>query len=54
VARFLALLELYRQRRVVFEQLTPLGDLTVRWVGRDAVDEEALADMGGAPDEEYR
>jgi segregation and condensation protein A len=54
VARFLALLELYRQQRVVFEQLTPLGDLTVRWVGRDAVDEEALADMGGAPDEEYR
>jgi segregation and condensation protein A len=53
VARFLALLELYRQQRVVFEQVTPLGDLTVRWVGRDTVDEATLADLGGAPDEEY-
>jgi segregation and condensation protein A len=33
VARFLALLELYRQQRVTFEQLTPLGDLHVRWTG---------------------
>ena len=32
VARFLALLELYRQQRVVFEQLTPLGELHVRWI----------------------
>jgi segregation and condensation protein A len=35
VARFLALLELYRQQRVVFEQLTPLGELHVRWTGGD-------------------
>jgi segregation and condensation protein A len=33
VTRFLALLELYRQQRVVFEQLTPLGELHVRWTG---------------------
>jgi segregation and condensation protein A len=33
VARFLALLELYRQQLVVFEQLTPLGELHVRWTG---------------------
>ncbi|MGZ4665967.1 MAG: segregation and condensation protein A [Frankiaceae bacterium] len=33
VARFLALLELYREGRVAFEQATPLGELTVRWVG---------------------
>jgi segregation and condensation protein A len=33
VARFLALLELYRQQRVAFEQLTPLGELSVRWTG---------------------
>ncbi|WP_081788649.1 segregation and condensation protein A [Candidatus Blastococcus massiliensis] len=33
VARFLALLELYRQQRVTFEQLTPLGELHVRWAG---------------------
>ena len=31
VARFLALLELFRDRAVAFEQLQPLGDLTVRW-----------------------
>ena len=36
VARFLALLELYRQQRVVFEQLTPLGELHVRWTGAAA------------------
>ncbi|WP_346623517.1 ScpA family protein [Blastococcus montanus] len=52
VARFLALLELYRQQRVVFEQLTPLGDLHVRWIG------DAVPDPAGAPaddaDEEYR
>lgn len=35
VARFLALLELYREQVVVFEQITPLGDLTVRWTGDD-------------------
>ncbi|RBY84678.1 ScpA family protein [Blastococcus sp. TF02A-26] len=33
VARFLALLELYRQQRVSFDQVTPLGDLHVRWIG---------------------
>jgi segregation and condensation protein A len=36
VARFLALLELFRERAVTFEQLTPLGELRVRWVGGDA------------------
>ena len=34
VARFLALLELFRQAAVSFEQLSPLGELTVRWTGR--------------------
>ncbi|MGY1835841.1 segregation and condensation protein A [Blastococcus sp. SYSU DS0510] len=52
VARFLALLELYRQQRVVFEQLTPLGELHVRWTG------ETVPDPADAPapdaDEEYR
>ncbi|RFU19244.1 segregation and condensation protein A [Geodermatophilus marinus] len=38
VARFLALLELYRQQRVVFEQLTPLGELHVRWTGGEEPD----------------
>ena len=35
VASFLALLELYREDVVGFEQLTPLGDLYVTWTGGD-------------------
>lgn len=39
VARFLALLELYRQRAVEFEQSEALGMLHVRWSGeRDSVE----------------
>jgi segregation and condensation protein A len=61
VARFLALLELYRQQRVSFEQLTPLGELHVRWTGGPlppAEDEDGTeADAGPADahdlDEEY-
>jgi segregation and condensation protein A len=43
VARFLALLELFREGAVGFEQLTPLGELTVRWIGTD-VGELAISD----------
>lgn len=35
VGRFLALLELYREHVVLFEQVVPLGDLTIRWVGSE-------------------
>jgi segregation and condensation protein A len=35
VARFLALLELYREGAVAFEQMTALGELSIRWVGED-------------------
>ncbi|MFI5620033.1 segregation and condensation protein A [Streptomyces sp. NPDC051567] len=35
VARFLALLELYRERAVVLDQEEALGTLTVRWSGGD-------------------
>jgi segregation and condensation protein A len=35
VARFLALLELYRDGAVAFDQVSPLGELTVRWTGSD-------------------
>ncbi|HET8615940.1 MAG TPA: ScpA family protein [Actinomycetales bacterium] len=38
VARFLALLELFRDGSVAFEQITPLGELTIRWTGSDAGD----------------
>ena len=35
VSRFLALLELFREGAVGFDQVTPLGELTVRWTGAD-------------------
>ncbi len=38
VARFLALLELFREGALSFEQAVPLGDLLVRWVGADEGD----------------
>jgi segregation and condensation protein A len=37
VARFLALLELYRQQLVTFDQVSPLGELHVRWTGPELV-----------------
>ena len=33
VARFLALLELFRESAVAFEQVRSLGELTIRWTG---------------------
>jgi segregation and condensation protein A len=39
VARFLALLELYREGSVSFDQVTPLGELYVTWAGDDQADE---------------
>ena len=33
VARFLALLELYKEGVLHFDQVTPLGDLQIRWIG---------------------
>ncbi|MFC8174530.1 segregation and condensation protein A [Streptomyces sp. NPDC057325] len=42
VARFLALLELYRERAVALDQETALGDLTVSWTGGDG--EAAVTD----------
>ncbi|MBA2768160.1 MAG: segregation/condensation protein A [Sporichthyaceae bacterium] len=35
VARFLALLELFREGAVTFEQVSPLGELHIRWTGTD-------------------
>jgi len=35
VVRFLALLELFREGVVAFDQVVPLGELTVRWTGSD-------------------
>jgi len=43
VARFLAVLELFRADLVVFEQLNPLAELVIRWVG-GGVDEVEIED----------
>ena len=45
IARFLAILELYRLAAVSFEQASPLGDLAVQWSGAD-FDDEKLATLG--------
>ena len=51
VARFLALLELFREGAVAFDQVTPLGELTVRWTGASADAEEFQIDeFEGAPE----
>jgi segregation and condensation protein A len=50
VARFLALLELYREGLVSFEQVQALGELTVRWTGGDEADADLEIDeYAGAP-----
>lgn len=45
VARFLALLELYRGAAISFEQLEPLGDLTIFWTAVEWSDDR-LASLG--------
>jgi segregation and condensation protein A len=35
VARFLAVLELFKEGVLAFDQATPLGDLHLRWTGSD-------------------
>jgi len=45
VARFLALLEIYRDGLVTFDQPTPLGELYVRWIGDDEIDIDALREI---------
>lgn len=45
VARFLAVLELYRGAAIAFEQLEPLGELTVRWTAQQW-SEESLVNLG--------
>ena len=67
VGRFLALLELYREHVVLFEQVVPLGDLTIRWVGSEdgdvevtdefdverEVDQESVDQESGQPTDEH-
>ncbi|MFG2653010.1 segregation and condensation protein A [Streptomyces sp. NPDC048436] len=44
VARFLALLELYREKAVEMDQKDALGELMVRWTGGDGADEPTVTD----------
>ncbi|MFC3992723.1 segregation and condensation protein A [Actinoplanes siamensis] len=50
VARFLALLELYRQNLIDFEQPVSLDELTVRWIGGDQEAELTVDDYEGSPE----
>ena len=55
VARFLALLELFRENAVAFEQMSALGELSVRWTGSDDLDVEAdvhIDEFEGVPEPE--
>jgi segregation and condensation protein A len=45
VGRFLAVLELYREGSVAFDQVSPLGELHIRWVAADGVTGEIGADI---------
>jgi segregation and condensation protein A len=45
VARFLAVLELYRHAALSFEQVEPLGELTLRWTAGHWTDDQ-LANLG--------
>ncbi|MEU1705946.1 segregation/condensation protein A [Streptomyces sp. NPDC005706] len=52
VARFLALLELYREKAVALEQETALGELLVRWTGGDTDAAPMVTDEFDRPPEE--
>ncbi|SOD87614.1 condensin subunit ScpA [Streptomyces sp. Ag109_G2-15] len=52
VARFLALLELYREKAVALDQETALGDLIVRWTGGDSDAAPRVTDEFDRPPEE--
>ncbi|HET6151517.1 MAG TPA: segregation/condensation protein A [Marmoricola sp.] len=49
VARFLALLELFREGVLAFDQMTPLGELTVRWTGGEDQEVEINDEFDGTP-----
>jgi len=55
VGRFLALLELYRETVVQFDQPEPLGELRVRWTGGTVDEAKAAseADLASTEEEDY-
>ncbi|WP_328482772.1 segregation/condensation protein A [Streptomyces sp. NBC_00377] len=52
VARFLALLELYREKAVALDQESALGELLVRWTGGDGEAQPVVTDEFDRPPEE--
>ncbi len=50
VARFLAVLELYRRSAITFEQFEPLGELTVYWSGDESWSDDDFATLGAEYD----
>ena len=52
VARFLGLLELYREGLVTFEQVDALAELTVTWIGDDEAGMDIRVDEYGDGDPE--
>jgi segregation and condensation protein A len=53
VARFLGVLELYRDGVVAFDQAAALAELRVRWVAAPGSDEDAARAADNSVDEEY-
>ncbi len=49
VARFLSLLELFREGVVAFEQAQALGELSIRWTGEDGTEVEITDEFDGTP-----
>ena len=45
----LALLELFREGAVGFDQVTPMGELSVRWTGADDAEIEITDEFDGTP-----
>ncbi|MDI3419009.1 segregation and condensation protein A [Streptomyces luteolus] len=50
VARFLALLELYREKAVAMDQDEALGELTVRWTGGDGAEPQVTDEFDRPPE----
>ena len=51
VARFLAVLELFREGAVALDQASPLGELTIRWTGSDEGDVAVVDEFDGETQE---
>ncbi|UIP58370.1 segregation and condensation protein A [Agromyces marinus] len=51
VARFLAVLELYRHAAIGFDQVEPLGELTLHWAASEDWSDDRLESLGADYDE---